>query len=147
MLSVFVPLAFRDKGDYALRIIFFVPLFALIGTMIFQGISTQFSSITISSESLIYRSLLGRKEIPLADLRESRMVLIISVWYFVFKTDSPGEIWIPGGDRRIMEALLRIKAERRIREIMANKPPLPTPASDTPDGGAPVAPPPGAAGR
>ena len=63
LLYILIPLAFRDQGDYVLKIIFFGPLFVLFMGMVCLGIFYQFATITLSKDGLIYRGLGREKKI------------------------------------------------------------------------------------
>lgn len=120
LLVVFVPLAFRDKGEYLLRILFFGPLFLLLGFMLYHGVAAQFATISVGAESLVYRSPLKRIEIRWDEIRSLRTVIIRAGMYFVVSTTHrPKEVWIPGGDAKVRKAILTITIEQRIRERLA----------------------------
>jgi len=120
LFVVLVPLAFRDRGEYLLRALFFVPLFLLLGFMVYQGVIAQFATITVSVESLVYRSPFKRIEIRWEAIRNLRTVVIKAGLYFVVSTtDRPKEVWIPGGDAKVRKAILTITTEQRIRGRLA----------------------------
>lgn len=120
LFAVVAPLAFRDEGEYLLRALFFVPLFSLLGFMLYQGVAAQFATITVSAESLLYRTPLKRIEIRWETIRSFRTVIIkAGVFFVVSTTDRPKEAWIPGGDAKVRKAILTITTEQRIRDRLA----------------------------
>jgi hypothetical protein len=118
MLTILVPLSVSDPGNYILSVLFFAPLILLFGGMVVMGISSQFATIVLREDGLLYRHLGRQKLIRWDEIEKWDYPLFVGCCTACacFKMRTGRKHYIPCGGGEVGKALVQIQTDRIFEE-------------------------------